>query len=141
MDIEKIRQTLISEEERLTTMRDGLREGTDLDVSEQMDSGGELSTVDNHPADAASEETQRAVTVSMVEQLEAELQDVEDALRKLDEGTYGICEASGEKIPEERLEAMPTARFTVEEQGKREQEVGMRRTGNTGTTTDATTPI
>ncbi len=120
MDFEKIRQTLESEEQRLTAMKSELRESSELDSSEQFESGGEISTVDQHSADSASEESQRAVTLSMLEQLEAELNDVEIALKKLDDGTYGICEASGAKIPEERLEAVPTARYTVEEQAKRE---------------------
>jgi RNA polymerase-binding transcription factor DksA len=56
-----------------------------------------------------------ADTVS-VEQVEAELADVEAALRRLDEGTYGTCEVCGEQIDESRLTAHPATRFCAAHQ-------------------------
>jgi RNA polymerase-binding transcription factor DksA len=51
---------------------------------------------------------------SIVEKLEAQLRDVEDALAKIESGTYGICEVCGEEIPVERLRVNPSARTLVE---------------------------
>ena len=48
--------------------------------------------------------------------MHAELQEVDAALARVDEGTYGLSEVSGEPIPDERLRAQPTATRTVEEQ-------------------------
>ncbi|MGH8783173.1 TraR/DksA family transcriptional regulator [Paraburkholderia sp.] len=46
--------------------------------------------------------------------------DIQRALQKIDEGTYGLSDESGDPIPKARLEAMPEAIYTVEEQGRRE---------------------
>jgi DnaK suppressor protein len=50
--------------------------------------------------------------------VEAELKDIDDALRRLDDGTYGICEECGKPIDEARLEAMPWARYCVVDQAR-----------------------
>ena len=50
----------------------------------------------------------------------AELEDVDRALRTLEKGTYGICEACGEAISPERLEAYPASRFCLEDQRRLE---------------------
>jgi len=46
----------------------------------------------------------------------AEIEDVDRAMRMLEKGTFGICEACGRLIPEERLEAYPASRFCLEDQ-------------------------
>lgn len=114
MEIERIRAALNAQEDRLSSLRDDLRSADDLDVSDRVSSGGELSSVDQHPADAATDEQQREIDLSMIEQIESELLDVEAALRKLEEGSYGKCEACGEDIDEQRLEALPATRFCTQ---------------------------
>lgn len=126
MDTEEVRQTLTNEEHRLQSIRQDIREGDELDTSEQLASGGEISVVDQHPADVASEQTQREVSLSMLEQIESELTDVERAMRKLDDGSYGTCEACGKAIESARLEAVPTARYCMEDQARAERETGIR---------------
>jgi YteA family regulatory protein len=74
---------------------------------------GELSTYDNHPADTATQLYEREKDLALDRQAEAELQDIRDALKRMDDGTYGIDEKTGKKIPEERLMAIPTARTDV----------------------------
>ncbi len=140
METEEIRQTLAGEQDRLQAIRDDLRAGDDLE-GDRATSGGELSNVDQHPADVASEHVQREVTLSMLEQVEAELNDVERAMGKLDDGTYGTCEACGRAIGDERLEAVPTARFCVDDQAKAESEITLRSTVEQAGTTDAETAI
>jgi len=134
MDTEQIREALASEESRLAAMRDDLRAGDELDTPENLASGGELSVVDQHPADIATEQQQREIDLSMIEQIEAELNDVEIALRKLDEGGYGSCEACGGTIDAERLAALPATRFCIEHAS----EV---RTIAPSSASDTTTPI
>ena len=128
MNHEQIRQTLESEKTRLVGLRDDLRQSEELDTDERNESGGEISSVDNHPADVATEVMQREITLSSIEQIEAELEDVERAMRKLEDGTYGTSELSGQPIPEDRLEALPTARYTLEEQQQIEAEVNLNST-------------
>src|SRR4029077_19933453 len=76
----------------------------------------ELSAVDQHQADVGTETFEREKDLSILEQIDAELADVEHALKRLDDGTYGTCEFDGKPIPEERLEALPAARFCVQHQ-------------------------
>ncbi|MFC3041422.1 hypothetical protein ACFOGI_14330 [Virgibacillus xinjiangensis] len=76
----------------------------------------ELADYDNHPGDMGTEqfEQQRDAGLNMVR--EERLQDIEDALKKIEDGTYGLSEKSGKEIPVERLEVLPTARNLVEEE-------------------------
>jgi len=122
MDAELVRQRLAEERERL----DGVRSTFDaegLTDQSETDSVGELSSYDQHPADLGTETFEREKDLSILEQVEAELADVEHALRRLDEGTYGTCEIDGKPIPEDRLEAMPAARLCLEHQAEAEREV------------------
>ncbi|CAM4418330.1 TraR/DksA C4-type zinc finger protein [Paenibacillus typhae] len=77
-------------------------------------STGELSTVDNHPADAGTETFERSRDLGINNALRDELEDIEAALQRMEEGTYGICVISKEEIPYERLEAIPYTPYAVE---------------------------
>jgi RNA polymerase-binding transcription factor DksA len=76
--------------------------------------GAELADYDQHPADTASETFEREKDLSILEQLEDELAELEAALARIDAGTYGIDEVTGEAIDPARLEAVPTARTNVD---------------------------
>jgi DnaK suppressor protein len=78
----------------------------------------ELSHVDQHPADAGSELFETERDAGRMEQLREELAAIERAEQRLEEGTYGRSVESGEPIPDERLERMPWAERTVEEQAR-----------------------
>ena len=74
-------------------------------------------------ADRGAELTRQDVDTS-VQQVEAlRLDDIERALEKIEEGTYGLSDESGEPIPRERLEARPEALRTVEEEQEQERDV------------------
>jgi DnaK suppressor protein len=64
--------------------------------------------------DDAAEENRRSQALDRNERDGARLAEVEAALRRMDDGTYGICEETGEEIPFARLRAEPTTRYTVE---------------------------
>lgn len=66
------------------------------------------------PIDAADQIEELATNIPLVEELEERHTDVSEALDKMTEGLYGICEVSGEPIPVERLKANPAARTTLE---------------------------
>lgn len=78
------------------------------------DSTGELSGIDNHPADAGTETFERAKDIALLEREALALEKIEAAIRRMDTGEYGICAACGSFISAERLEAMPTAIYCVE---------------------------
>ena len=69
--------------------------------------------IEPDPTDAADQIEELVVNVPLVEELEKRHKDIADALEKMEEGTYGICEAGEEEIPFDRLEANPAARTCV----------------------------
>lgn len=73
------------------------------DTSRQSDAGGQ-----------GSETFEREKDITILEQLEADLAEIEAALQRLDDGTYGIDEVTGQPISRERLEARPTARTDID---------------------------
>ena len=79
---------------------------------------GELSNVDQHTADSGTELFEVERDRSMIERLQNELSAIERAERRLEEGTYGLSVESGEPIPDGRLEAVPWAERTAQEQGR-----------------------
>ncbi|ALC81297.1 MULTISPECIES: TraR/DksA C4-type zinc finger protein [Bacillus] len=82
---------------------------------------GELSNgVDNHMADHGQLYTERIKDMTVNEIERDRLNEVNAALKRLENGTYGICERTGEEIPYERLEALPYARTTAEAQDEME---------------------
>lgn len=84
------------------------------DRQTHSESIGELSLYDNHPGDIATELYEREKDFGLLEFHHKQLEDVKYALARIEAGNYGICEVSGEIIPLERLEAMPTAVTTKE---------------------------
>ena len=116
----KVRKRLEEERTRLEGVRDGiLREG------EEADEGGELSSVDQHPGDLGSETFEHEKNLSLLEQVSDELLQIEAAFQRLEQGTYGTCQACGRPIAAERLEALPASRFCVDDQAKAERELGL----------------
>ena len=115
------RGRLDQEKARLEGLRSDVLQGGLTSATEQ-ESLAELSSADQHQADIGTETFNRERDLSILESLEAELADVEHALRRLDEGTYGTCEACGRQIDGARLEAMPATRFCLEDQAAAEQE-------------------
>jgi DnaK suppressor protein len=80
------------------------------DVVAQMDAeGGENLGYGNHMADDASEAFEQAKDLALRQNAEQLLTKIEDAIRRFDEGTYGICEKCGEEIDPARLKALPYA--------------------------------
>ena len=121
MDKATAAKRLEEERTRLQGIRDGIQREQDEAVS---DTGGELSSFDQHPGDSGTETFEMEKNVSLLEQVDDELLEVEAAIQRLDRGTYGSCQACGRPIGDERLEAMPATRFCVEDQAKAERQGG-----------------
>jgi DnaK suppressor protein len=113
MTKERARELLTHERrrvERALAVATGEREGED-----------ELSTVDQHPADYATELYDRELDESTAERLREELEAIDRAFKRIEEGTYGLSVESGKPIPDARLELIPWAERTAEEQARLER--------------------
>jgi DnaK suppressor protein len=121
MDKATAAKRLEEERTRLQGIREGIQRERDDAIS---DAGSELSSVDQHPGDSGTETFEMEKNVSLLEQVDDELLEVEAAVQRLERGTYGTCQVCGRPIGEERLEAMPGTRFCVEDQAKAEREGG-----------------
>ena len=91
----------------------------------------EASAVGQHQADAGSDAYEKDFALSLLSQEQDALYEIEEALKRIEMGTYGICEMSNKAIPHARLEAIPFARFTVECQQQLEKENRGRRRWDT----------
>jgi len=101
MDSDLARQRLAEERERLAGVRSTFDDER-LGEQTESESSGELSSYDQHQADMGTDTFEREKDLSILDSVEAELGDVEHALRRLDEGTYGTCEIDGKPIPAAR---------------------------------------
>jgi RNA polymerase-binding transcription factor DksA len=82
----------------------------------------EASAVGQHQADAGSDAYEKDFALSLLSQEQDALYEIEEALKRIESGAYGVCEMSNKHIPHARLEAIPFARFTVECQQQLEKE-------------------
>jgi YteA family regulatory protein len=79
-----------------------------LEIAE-TDAVGELSSYDNHPGDMGTEQFERGKNIALNEHAERDLEEINESLSAIDEGTYGICRVCSADIPYDRLDALPTA--------------------------------
>ena len=114
----KQQRRLLELRDQITDMMYGIQNDTVRHSSEGSDASGSGM----HQGDAGSDAYDRDFALSMLSKEANALGEIEEALQRLELGTYGICEQSGQKIPQPRLEAMPFARLTVECQAAKEQE-------------------
>ena len=103
--------------ERLETWKDDILKESKVTLTHlQQDSGQEPDI-----ADRASAETDRAIELRTRDRQRKLISKIEAALRRIDEGTYGYCEVTGEPIGLERLVARPIATMSVEAQERHER--------------------
>jgi RNA polymerase-binding transcription factor DksA len=120
----KLTPFLEKQKERLLQLRDSLLDamaGVAKDNLRARAEGSEASAFGMHQADAGSDAYDRDFALSLLSQEQDALYEIEEALKRLDLGTYGVCEMSGKPIAHARLEALPFARLTVECQSQVEK--------------------
>ena len=115
MDKDYFRDLLLRTREELSASLEPIRARL---REPQRDSGGEIAVADQHPADAATDTEMRELDVTTEVMFAARLREVEDALARLDDGTYGTCVACGKQIPAERMELVPETPYCVEDAAK-----------------------
>src|ERR1700720_4059652 len=113
------------QKEKLQQLRDAMVDsmaGVAQDTLRSRAEGNEASAFGMHQADAGSDAYDRDFALSLLSQEQDALYEIDQALKRIELGTYGICEMSGKPIPHARLEAIPFARFTVECQSQLEKQ-------------------
>src|SRR5213594_598659 len=114
----KQKQKLLQLRDAMVDSMAGVAQGT---LRSRAD-GSEASAFGMHQADAGSDAYDRDFALSLLSQEQDALYEIDQALKRIELGTYGICEMSGKPIPHARLEAIPFARFTVECQSQLEKQ-------------------
>ena len=99
------------------------------------ESAQELPGYSLHMADSGTDNFDRDFALSLLSSDQDAVYEIEEALKRIEKKTYGICELTGKQIPKARLEAIPWTRFTVEAQAQLEREGALRsrRLGQLGT--------
>lgn len=115
---------LKQQKQRLMALRDTILDsmaGVAKDTLRSRPEGSEASAFGMHQADAGSDAYDKDFALSLLSQEQDALYEIEEALKRVDAGTYGVCEMTGKAISHLRLEAMPFARYTVECQAELEK--------------------
>ncbi len=110
MKVERFRDLLLDERKRVADAISYLHE----ENSRTIEDATEEETFDNHIADAATITLSREIDTTLEENSEHVLKAIDQALARIDEGTFGLCARCGKPIAEERLEAIPYATKCIE---------------------------
>jgi DnaK suppressor protein len=119
-DLEYFKQKLLLIREKLAGDIHHLEEGS-LHKSPK-DAAGDLSGYSFHMADVATESFETEVSIGLTSSSKNVLNEVDDALKRIEDGTYGICERYQTLIPRPRLEVMPYTRYSIQAQQEIENE-------------------
>ena len=112
----KYYQNLLELRDRLLHQMDGLAK----------ESAEELAGYSLHMADSGTDNFDRDFALSLLSSDQDAIYEIEEALKRIEKKTYGICELTAKPIPKARLEAIPWTRFTVEAQAQLEREGALR---------------
>ncbi|MEN6424689.1 MAG: TraR/DksA C4-type zinc finger protein [Phycisphaerales bacterium] len=80
----------------------------------RLDASGDLSSMPIHMADLGTDNFQQEFSLGLMDSERRLISEIDDALDRIEDGTYGICEGTGKPITKARLEAQPWARYSVE---------------------------
>jgi RNA polymerase-binding protein DksA len=105
VDTERYRDMLLEERNRVANAIEHLHESNSGSLEDET----EEETYDNHLADSATATLNREIDYTLEENSEHVLSGIDDALKRIDDGTFGTCARCGKPIAEERLEAIPYA--------------------------------
>jgi RNA polymerase-binding protein DksA len=110
-DLQRFKERLLTEKKRvLEEVGDIQHENLKTSIADQS---GENSRYSYHLGDTASLAYGREFSMGLAERQQKYLEQIDEALQRIQEGTYGICLVTGEAIPVERLEEVPVAKYSV----------------------------
>ena len=115
-DWQKYYKNLLDLRERLLNQMSGLAK----------ESAEEMSSYSLHMADSGTDNFDRDFALSLLSSDQDAIYEIEEALKRIEKGTYGVCELTGKTIPKARLDAIPWTRFTVEAQAQLERDGALR---------------
>lgn len=129
---QKYYRNLLDLRERLLNQMSGLA----------RESAEEMSSYSLHMADSGTDNFDRDFALSLLSADQDAVYEIEEALKRIEKGTFGVCELTGKQIPRARLDAIPWTRFTVEAQAQLEREGALRqrKLGALGTVDSAGAP-
>ena len=110
-ELAQYRNVLLRKRELLSGNVDALE--TQALKRSRQDASGDLSTMPIHMADIGSDNFEQEFTLGLIENEEDMLRDIDDALSRIDAGTYGKCESCSKPIRKTRLKAIPHARLCI----------------------------
>ncbi|MEM5453779.1 TraR/DksA family transcriptional regulator [Paraburkholderia phytofirmans] len=111
---------IAQQKKRLEALRRELLGGEEDTIADERTAQEEYGDEAEEYEDEAQGMAQNEINQSLHDVNDQRVADIQRALRKIDEGTYGLSDESGQPIPKERLEVMPEAILTVAEQSRRE---------------------
>jgi RNA polymerase-binding protein DksA len=118
IDTNHFRDLLLEERGRVAAALQNLHDDHPGSISDET---GEDAVYDNHLADTATETYDRELDYTLEENSEHVLADIDAALKRIEDGTYGTCTNCGKPIAPERLEARPWATLCIDCQRERER--------------------
>ena len=111
-DIERFKQLLL--EKRGEILKNVSEIEDEALKKSRMDAAGDLSSMPIHMADLGTDNYEQEFALGLMDGERKLLREIDDALERIEQGTYGVCEGTGKQIPKARLEAQPWARYCVE---------------------------
>jgi RNA polymerase-binding protein DksA len=117
IDTDRYRDALLQERQRVQAAIDNLREENPGSITDET---GEDAVFDNHLADTATVTYDRELDYTLEESAEHVLAEIDAALKRIDDGSYGVCTNCGKDIAPERLDARPWATLCIDCQRLRE---------------------
>jgi len=118
IDTEHFRVQLLKERERVEATIKHLRNEHEGRLDQEVEETSSLA--DNHPGDLATVTLNREIDYTLGENSEQVLSEIDAALKRIEDGTYGKCDACGREIDTERLEVYPWARLCIDDARKAE---------------------
>jgi RNA polymerase-binding transcription factor DksA len=111
---------LLKQRRRLLKLREKLLSEIQDQTAEARE---DIPSYSMHPADAATDSFARDLVLGLVSFEQLGIYEIDAALKRIENGTYGVCEMTGQRIPLLRLEAIPWTRFTLEAEMEAEKQV------------------
>ena len=110
----KLTPFLTKQRQRLLELKDTLLDAMRGVARDNLHAGTETSAFGMHQADAGSDAYDRDFALSMLSKEQGSLYEIDEALKRVEDGTYGVCDLCQKPIKHERLEALPFTRYTVD---------------------------
>jgi len=119
--LQKLKERLLERRRQLLGDFDKIRKNS---LSRKDDLSGDLSTMPIHMADVGSDTFEKEFALDIIESEQEELREIDAALARLSDGSFGVCEVCGRKVPYQRLAAVPYARLCINCKRQEEAESG-----------------